>query len=166
MKLETETFTTIDYVNFTVEEIVDAVKISPELKQMGTEQEQEIYNAFLEALTGNEDRSADSFAKDISAAVSCRVSINKDSSFTAIQALCNLTTDSINVATRELERETRNRFFFLCAYYVWACFVEDPKIDFGQVKQVLNWLLTPLERKAREYWANYDKQGRPEFKSN
>ena len=165
MKLETETLTTIDYVDISTEEIIETFNKAVEsfkTSKVGNI----IANAFLEALTDNGDRSADSFAKDISAAASCRVSINTDSSFTAIQALCNLTTDSINVATHELERETRNRFFFLCAYYVWATKIEDPSIDFGQVKQVLRCLITPLERKAREYWANYDKQGRPELKNN
>lgn len=165
MKLETETFTTIDYVDISTEEIIETLNKAVEsfkTSKVGNI----IANAILEALTDNGDRSSDSFAKDLSAAVSCRVSINTDSSFTAIQALCNLTTDSINVATRELERETRNRFFFLCAYYVWATKIEDPSIDFGQVKQVLRCLITPLERKAREYWVNYGKQGRPELKSN
>ena len=158
MQTKTETLTNIEYVNFTVEEIKNAIQNCAERWQINGGPASKVYHAIFQALDAPLD--GDSFAKDISAAVSCRVSINTNSSFTAIQALCNLTTDSINVATRELERETRNRFFFLCAYYVWACFVEDPEVNFGEVKQTLNWLITPLEKMARDYWRDHDrKQG-------
>ena len=164
MKLETETFTTIDYVSFTADEIKAAIQNCAERWQINGGPASKVYHAISQALDSPLD--GESFAQDLSAAVSCKVSISKDSSFTCIQALCNLTTDSINVATRELERETRNRFFFLCAYYLWCCFIDDPEVNFGEVKQSLNWLITPLEKMARDYWRDYDKQGRPEFKSN
>lgn len=157
METKTETLTNIDYVSFTADEIKEIVNLSQETSYISNENEKVIYEAFMQALTDKEDTDADNFAKDISAAVSCKVFLNKDSSFTAIQALCNLTTDALNITTNELERETRNRFFFLCSYYVWACFVDDPSIGLGDVEHFLNWLLSPLERRARAYWRDHGK---------
>lgn len=157
MNTKTETLTNIDYVSFTADEIKEIINLSHETSYISNENERVIYDAFMQALTDSEDTDADNFANDVSAAVSCKVFINKDSSFTAIQALCNLTTDSINITTRELERETRNRFFYLSSYYVWAYFIDDPAIDLGQVRQFLNWLLMPLERRARAYWRDHGR---------